>query len=63
MTGGNGDLANFSQFRKVFAKNTFEEWLFKQEASCFEETFFYFCSSFLFVQLGFALLLNLKGKW
>lgn len=46
-------------FKRVFMKNRFEEWMFKQEASCFEEAFFYPLS----VQLGFVLpLLNLKGK-
>lgn len=49
-------------FKRVFMKNRFEEWTFKQEASCFEEAFF--CSlSALSVQLGFVLpLLTLKGK-
>lgn len=54
-----------SNFKRVFAKNRFAEWMFKQEASCFEETFFYSLSALpeFSVQLDFTLpIFNLKGK-
>lgn len=54
-----------SHFKRDFEKNRFEEWMFKKEDSCFEETFFYYLSvlSSLSVQLGFTLHLhNLKRK-
>jgi len=34
-----------SHFIRVFGKNRFEVWVFKQEASCFEETFFHSLSA------------------